>query len=81
MKLVVTLDELAKARHYVSDGNKWLAHQRKILDDLERNGSDTLDAILFLEQLEEMQEQYVAHRDRLEQQILQMLKMVSPERA
>jgi hypothetical protein len=41
---------------------------------LERQGYDTLDAILFLEYLEEMQAQYVAHRNRLEQQVLELVR-------
>jgi hypothetical protein len=46
-----------------------MVRQRKIVDKLEQQGYDTLDAILLLEYLEEMQEQYVAHRNRLEQQV------------
>jgi len=38
--------------------------QRKMVDKLEQHGHDTIDAILFLEYLEDMQEQYVAHRNR-----------------
>jgi hypothetical protein len=48
--------------------------QRKIVDKLEQQGYDTLDAILLLEYLEEMQEQYVAHRNRLEQQVLGLVR-------
>jgi hypothetical protein len=44
------------------------------VDSVERQGRDALDAILFLEYLEEMQEQYVSHRDRLEQRLLGILK-------
>jgi hypothetical protein len=49
------------------------ACQRRIVDKLERRGYDALDAI-FLEYLEEMQEQYVAHRDRLERQVLVLVR-------
>jgi hypothetical protein len=45
-----------------------------VLDRLEREGHDTLDAILFLEYLEEVQEQYEAHQDRLEKQVLLLAK-------
>ena len=51
-----------------------MVRQRKIVDKLEQQGYDTLDAILFLEYLEEMQEQYVAHLNRLEQQVLDLVR-------
>ena len=41
---------------------------------LERQGYDTLDALVFLEYLEEMQDEYVAHRDRLERQVLCLVR-------
>ena len=65
MSLVETLELLVKARQYVAEGEEYLVDQRKIVDRLERRGKDPLDAILFLEDLEEVQEEYVAHRDRL----------------
>jgi len=74
MSLVIALSELSKARRFVDDGEKCMVHQRKIVDTLERQGYDTLDAILFQEYLEAMQGQYVAHRDRLEEQVLRMVK-------
>ena len=74
MTLVIALSELSKARRIVMDGEKCMVRQREIVDQLERQGYDTLDAILFLEYLEEMQEQYVAHRNRLEQQVLGLVR-------
>jgi hypothetical protein len=74
MNLVIALDELRKARRLVTDGEKCLGGHRKVLDRLEREGHDTLDAILFLEYLEEVQEQYEAHQDRLEKQVLLLAK-------
>ena len=47
-----------------------MLRQRKVVDQMERQGFDTLNAILFLEYLEEMQAQYLALRDRLERQLL-----------
>jgi len=76
MSLVETLELLVKARQYVAEGEEYLVDQRKIVDRLERRGKDPLDAILFLEDLEEVQEEYVAHRDRLERQVM---KLVKPE--
>jgi hypothetical protein len=59
MDLVVTLDQLRDARVFVSEGEICIAGQRQIIEWLERKGYDTLDAILFLEYLEEMQGEYV----------------------
>ena len=74
MDLVVTLDQLRDARVFVSEGEICIAGQRQIIEWLERKGYDTLDAILFLEYLEEMQDAYVAHRDRLEHQVLFLVR-------
>jgi len=72
--LIVVLSELSKARRFVADGKKCMVRQRRIIDKLEQQGYDTLDAILFLEYLEGVQEQYVAHRNRLEQQVLVLVR-------
>jgi hypothetical protein len=74
MTLVIALSELSKARRIVVDGEECMLRQRETVDRLERQGYDTLDAILFLEYLEEMQAQYVAHRNRLEQQVLELVR-------
>lgn len=74
MDLVVALDELSKARRFVADGKKCVLAQRMLIDDWERDGYDTLDAILFLEYLEEVQEQYVAHRNRLEARVMGIIR-------
>ena len=74
MTLVIALSESSTARRLVADGEKCIVRQRGIVAKLERQGYDTLDAILFLEYLEEMQEQYVAHRNRLEQQVLGLVR-------
>ncbi len=74
MSLVETLELLVKERHYVAEGEEYLVDQRKIVDRLERRGKDPLGAILFLEDLEEVQEEYVAHRDRLERQVMRLVR-------
>ena len=51
--MVEKLELLAKAREYVAEGEECLVDQRNIVDRLERRGQDPLDAILFLETLEE----------------------------
>ena len=76
MSLVETLELLVKAREYVAEGEECLVDQRNIVDRLERWGQDPLDAILFLVTLEDVQEEYVTHRDRLERQVM---KLVRPE--
>jgi hypothetical protein len=58
---------------FVEDGESYVLKQRATIARLEHQGHDALEDILFLECLEEMQEQYEAHRDRLEQQILTLL--------
>ena len=73
MELTETLELLSYARRCVADGNKCLLAQRMIIEDLERDGYDTLDAILFLEYLEEAQTEYIAHRDRLERKVLSLV--------
>ena len=65
---------LVKARECVAEGEEYLVDQRKVVDRLERRGKDPLDAILFLEDLEEVQEEYVAHRDRLEWQVMRLVR-------
>jgi hypothetical protein len=70
----VALDELKKARRFVMDGEKCMVTQRELVERLDRQGYDTLSAILFLEYLEEMQDEYVAHLDRLNQQVMGILK-------
>ena len=74
MSLVQTLELLDRAREYVDQGEESLVDQRKIVERLERRGQDPLDAILFLEDLEEVQEEYVAHRDRLERQVMRLVR-------
>jgi hypothetical protein len=56
MSLADTLELLAKAREYVAEGQEYLVDQSQVVDRLERWGKDPLDAILFLEDLEEIQE-------------------------
>ena len=64
MSLVETLNLLSRARQYVEQGEECVLRQRAIVELLELRGRDPLDAILFLETLEEMQDAYVAHMGR-----------------
>ena len=74
MSLVETLELLVKAREYVAQGEEYLVEQREIVDQLEHRGHDPLDAILFLEDLEDMQDVYVAHMDRLERKGMRLVR-------
>jgi hypothetical protein len=72
MSLVETLELLSKARRYVEQGEQCVLHQREIVDLLEQRGRDPLEAILFLETLEEMQD--VAHMDNLERKVMTLVR-------
>jgi hypothetical protein len=74
MNLVETLKYLSAARKFVADGERELACQRKAVRRIEQRGEDPLQAILILEEIEEMQHVYVDHRDRLEQQVLKLVR-------
>jgi len=74
MRLVETLEMLSQARRYVAEGEEFLSEQRQIVDILVRRGRDPLEAILVLEQLEGMQDEYVSHLDRLNQRVMGILK-------
>jgi len=74
MRLIETLEMLSQARRYVAEGEG--LSERATSDGcvLERRGRDPLDAILVLEQLEGMQDEYVAHLDRVNQHVMELLK-------
>jgi hypothetical protein len=74
MTLVKTLNYLSVARQFVADGERELASQREAVRRIERKGEDPLQAILILGEIEEMQQVYVDHRDRLERQLLDLLR-------
>jgi hypothetical protein len=74
MSLVEVLEQLSKARTYVTEGERCMVRQRKVVARLERQGNDPLDAILFLEELEGMQDEYIAHLDRVNRQVMGLLK-------
>jgi hypothetical protein len=74
MSLVKTLKYLSAARQFVADGERELASQREAVRRIEQDGEDPLQAILILGEIEQMQQVYVDHRDRLEQQLLDLLR-------
>ena len=74
MSLVNTLKYLSAARRFVADGEREIASQREAVRCIEQKGEDPLQAILILGEIEEMQQVYVDHRDRLEQQLMDLLR-------
>jgi hypothetical protein len=72
--LAETLDKLSKARKFVADGERFMSRQKAYLHKLDVKGLDTSDAEDYLETLEMMQTQYVEHMERLESQVLFMVK-------
>ena len=64
------LERLAKAHGHVVLGEKHIARQHEIISELERDGHDSLTARDLLDTLKSMQLEHVAHRDRLEKEIL-----------
>jgi len=74
LRLTETLGLLSRARQFVIDGEGNLSKQRAVVDRLERVGVDTSDAMDYLETLEEMQAEYTAHMEKLERQVLVLVK-------
>jgi hypothetical protein len=74
MLLTETLGFLASAREIVAEGEKYLFEQMAIIEGLECEGNDPTDAIDYLETLEGMQAEYIAHMERLERQVLLLVR-------
>lgn len=73
-RLSETLNLLSKARQFVADGERFLTHQKAYVDKLELRGENTSNAENYLETLEEMQEVYVEHMEKLERQVMVLVK-------
>lgn len=74
MLLTETLGLLSSAREIVAEGEKYLFEQMAIIEALEREGSDATDALDYLETLEGMQANYVSHMEKLERQVLLLVR-------
>ncbi len=74
MLLTETLVLLSSAREIVAEGEKYLFEQMAIIEGLEREGIDSTDAIDYLETLEGMQANYVSHMEKLEMQVLLLVR-------
>jgi Txe/YoeB family toxin of Txe-Axe toxin-antitoxin module len=72
--LTETLALLAEARRFVAEGERLVSKQRDVVQILERDGYDTLDAIEHLELLEEMQAEYLDHLEKLERRVLVLVR-------
>jgi hypothetical protein len=69
MRLTETLGLLSEARRFVIEGARLVIEQRAIVQHLERNGYDTLEAFAHLELLEGMQAEYIDHLEKLERKV------------
>jgi hypothetical protein len=74
MLLTETLGLLSGAREIVAEGEKCLLEQMAIIEGLEREGSDATYALDYLETLEGMQANYVSHMEKLERQVLLLVR-------
>jgi len=66
---MVFQEYLAKADRNVREGERDVARQLQVVDDLERNGLDTGEAKELLLQFEEMLATCIADRNRLRRQV------------
>jgi hypothetical protein len=73
-RLTDTLAFLPEARWFVTEGERLVVEQRAVVQSLERDGYDTLEAIEHLELLEGMQAEYVEHLEKLERRVLVLVK-------
>jgi len=69
MEQMVFQEYLAKADRNVREGERDVARQLHVVDDLERNGLDTGEAKELLLQVEEMLATCIADRNRLRRQV------------
>jgi len=74
VRLTEALGLLSIARQYVTDGEGFVSRQRAYVDRLERRGLDASHALVYLETLEGMQAEYVDHMEKLERQVLMLVK-------
>jgi hypothetical protein len=73
-RLTETLGLLPEARRFVIEGAQLVIEQRAVVQRLEREGYDALDALLHLELLEGMQAEYIDHLEKLERAVLVLVK-------
>jgi len=69
MEQMVFQEYLAKADRNVREGERDVTRQLQVVDDLERNGLDTGEAMELLLQFKEMLATCIADRNRLRRQV------------
>jgi hypothetical protein len=74
MRLTETLGLVYQARRYVADDEGFVARQKTFVDRLERSGQNSSDAQIYLNTLEEMQAEYEGNVEKLERQVLRLVK-------
>ena len=74
VRLTEALGLLFTARQDVTDGEGFVSRQKAYVDRLERRGLDASHALIYLETLEGMQAEYVDHMEKLERQVLMLVK-------
>lgn len=62
---------LAQAEKHIATGRKNLARQREVIAEIEREGRDTTEARVALNQFEELQAMHIADRDRIQRELAQ----------
>jgi hypothetical protein len=60
---------LAEAERHVQLGERIIAQQHKLVEELERDQHDTATAKALLAKFEELLAQHVSHRDRLKRDL------------
>jgi hypothetical protein len=65
MDLRMILDQLAMSERHVALGEKHIARQIEIIDDIRRAGGDPRLALQLLDTFRDLQVTHVEHRDRM----------------
>jgi hypothetical protein len=78
-KRQMMVDHLKQAQLHVALGEKHIARQYDIISELERDGNDSEadQARELLAAFEEMQEEHISHRDRIEEELRAALVQTS----
>ena len=74
MRLTETLGLLSRTRAFVIEGERYVTEQKAFVKSLERRGRDASSALEYLEALEGMQAEYVDHMEKLERQVLMLVR-------
>jgi hypothetical protein len=74
MRLAEALERLCVARRFVAQDEKDLRYQLKLVDRLEQRGRNSLSALELLERIQDMQDEYLAHEERVSHQVMRILR-------